>query len=489
MTIWGELCTTTVDVELVDGTWTDITAFALGPGDRGQEVGLQRGRQNELVGLEPSRLATLVLRNDDGRFTPGNVSSPYWPNWVPGKRIRWRETIGPRTFDLFVGYLQVPEGVIQTEGLDQTVVVTAVDRLGRLDVARTFLSTLGEYILAAGGDLLQAYWPLLEGGGTTTFRDYLGSQPPLVAGRNDSSLAGQATAEPTYTPGGGATAPGEDAGGVLFTPSTAAGTGGVTKAKARAWALVADTAQTNAVTPPTRIRLHAGELLTIVGWFAFDQTVDDAQGLFNVWLADEATKTAFTALTFARNSFSTLVSNPGKLEATLFIGLSGSVASGATFGTGSPLPLAVQLSYSPNTLRIWAGSNEYVAAAPSGTPADPQILYPLLSVGSLAGTAAHLQLYVGNYTRAMYLAQLDAGWTGLAYQTSGQRLRTLARYAGIDEGDLAVDDGVAVMQRARLAGRKPAAVMREVEATERGRLFCAGDCTFTFHDRKRIHNI
>ncbi|MGW2226790.1 LamG domain-containing protein [Streptomyces formicae] len=55
-------------------TWTDITQFV----DTVQGVSISRGASDERSETQPGQ-ASMVLDNADGRFTPGNTNSPYWP--------------------------------------------------------------------------------------------------------------------------------------------------------------------------------------------------------------------------------------------------------------------------------------------------------------------------------------------------------------------------------------------------------------------------
>ncbi|MFZ3558169.1 hypothetical protein [Streptomyces sp. BH055] len=55
-------------------TWTDITDYV----DVVQGVAITRGASDELSETQPGT-ATLTLDNSDGRFTPGNTGSPYYP--------------------------------------------------------------------------------------------------------------------------------------------------------------------------------------------------------------------------------------------------------------------------------------------------------------------------------------------------------------------------------------------------------------------------
>ena len=55
-------------------TWTDISQYV----NVAQGVAITRGASDELSETQPGT-ATLVLENQDGRFTPGNAASPYYP--------------------------------------------------------------------------------------------------------------------------------------------------------------------------------------------------------------------------------------------------------------------------------------------------------------------------------------------------------------------------------------------------------------------------
>ncbi|MGW7195553.1 hypothetical protein [Streptomyces chryseus] len=55
-------------------TWTDISRYV----DMAQGITINRGASDELSETQPASLS-MTLDNDDGRFTPGNVSSPYFP--------------------------------------------------------------------------------------------------------------------------------------------------------------------------------------------------------------------------------------------------------------------------------------------------------------------------------------------------------------------------------------------------------------------------
>ena len=72
------------DDALTSQVWTDIAAYL----DTQAGVKVTRGRTDEFSAVSPGTMA-LTLKNVDGRFTMGDASSPYFPNVVPGKRIRY----------------------------------------------------------------------------------------------------------------------------------------------------------------------------------------------------------------------------------------------------------------------------------------------------------------------------------------------------------------------------------------------------------------
>src|SRR3546814_5288438 len=105
-----------------------------------------RGRRDERSETSPYS-ATLTVRNQDGRFTPDNPASPYYPNVKLGKRIRVTVTVGATTSDRFTGYVtswpvMFPGGTVA----DATVSFT--DRLGERDSRPKFRSVPEEAVLS-----------------------------------------------------------------------------------------------------------------------------------------------------------------------------------------------------------------------------------------------------------------------------------------------------------------------------------------------------
>lgn len=137
-----------------DGSWTDVTQWwAITPG-----WDIKRGRSHELD-TYPVTSFTFTLVNDDGRFTPGNPSSPYFPNVVRGRGVRLTMTFnGLPGWNRFTGTV-VSEPVhwdtIQTLSY---VTITAHDIRSQY-AKRRLRSTAVETVCAM---TLAAYWPLTD---------------------------------------------------------------------------------------------------------------------------------------------------------------------------------------------------------------------------------------------------------------------------------------------------------------------------------------
>ena len=124
--------------------WTDITARVIG--DSGQQsLQSQRGRQYESEGPEAGQLQ-LQLDNHDGAFTPGNASSPYYPNVVLGTPVRSWGTWSGRAYAVGSGYIERlpqtwPDGLTQY-GLSPMVGVDALDPLSNSQMPSAFAGEL-----------------------------------------------------------------------------------------------------------------------------------------------------------------------------------------------------------------------------------------------------------------------------------------------------------------------------------------------------------
>jgi hypothetical protein len=158
-------------------TWTDITAYLMSsPNDPGgQPVAMPWGRQDQSSTVEPAS-TVLVLKNSDGRFTPGNTSSPYYPHVKRRVRIRYTITSGT-TLTLFDGYVDSWTVTVQTDG-PTLATVSLSDTFARLSASTALRAMVVEEMLL---DAPTALYPLSEAEGATSAGDISGnSNLPLV---------------------------------------------------------------------------------------------------------------------------------------------------------------------------------------------------------------------------------------------------------------------------------------------------------------------
>jgi hypothetical protein len=159
-----------------------------------------------------------------------------------------------------------------------------------------------------------------------------------------------------------------------------------------------------------------------------------------------------------------------------------------------PTLLACRIDLLANTMQLFVNGVSF-AATVTGTMPSSMLLLSAIVGDAYAGSLGHIQIYdaastsTGDHTVAAHQAQYSLGITGMAGQTTGQRIAILARYAGIPITDLSyVDPGIAYMQSATLAGQTPLAEMAVAETTEQGRLRTNGQGLLVFDPRTRRYN-
>lgn len=461
-TLWGSTVVTEVssaDPDSDTPVWVDISERVLGV----YGVDVAGGRQNELVAGEPRRVQFALL-NRDGALTSGNSSSPYWPWWKQGRRLRMRETIGVRTFDLFDGYIEAPVESVVTQVVgdtdsDVTVMVAAVDLLGRLEAGRTFLSTLAEHIVYEGGTDLAAYWPMDSV--TSILSQAPGDDSALYPFRYGPQPVADPAAELTTL------APGDDL------PTSMRFQDGHT-----------------GLTGALAITLGADDAITLVQWVQIDPaTAGVFIQSFDITIL-ETGPSAFPHLSIFYDAGSVW-------EAWLFSGggLSGLITSTVPVVPDRPTLVGVRYQPSTATMELWVDDTVTSLGLAGAAPATSKIIETLVPAGATAtggyqGLMAHAQIYVGtDWGHEDFLAQREVGIGGMAGQSTGERVTAIADFAGVPAGRRDIDPGVTAMTRARLAGRKPTDLLTEAVTTEQGRLLMSGDGRLTFHDRRRLYNI
>lgn len=140
-------------------TWTDITPYL---------VSYSRApvRTNEFDQPGPAP-ATLVLRNDDARFTPDNTSGPYYGGLKKYRRFRVRAQWSAVTYDRYWGYvLDWPQSWAQA-GKDATVTLQLTDVLTALSTTDLVGTSPSEALSGEAIDNVLAS-TASSGGGTGT---------------------------------------------------------------------------------------------------------------------------------------------------------------------------------------------------------------------------------------------------------------------------------------------------------------------------------
>lgn len=441
-------------------TWTDITAYVDLPGG----IAVTAGRADELGVVPPSRL-NMRLDNTDGRFTPGNASSPYYPHVVARKRIRLTATKpGAGTSYRFTGFVRDWPVRWPTGGQEYAVVeVSAFDRLemlGREDVR----SPLSEELLR---DDPVCYYPLTEPTGSTSAGDISPNRQPAL-----STLAFGSGAELSF---GAGTGPATDSSpatmfrriasesdyqtfaaqwlaGSLATPIV--GTSGYTVHVAvRVEPTVGETGA------PTPFQRHV--IWSLMG-----------AGTMNALGYSAATPcTAMAELDPVNPLYpytSRGASSPVTLTATrsVVFTLDPSLI-GRTYVDGVLVRQDIAAYVSPYPLRsVWLGQEPY-------------------RTDGLTGTLSHFAVFEGVASTDRIQAWADATADGFAGERSGERIGRVLDWVGVPTGERNLEAGDLIVGHTDTAGSTVAAVLGMLGDAEPGRVFCDGQGRVSFHARRR----
>lgn len=176
--------TVVVEVQFDGVTWTDVSAYVrLAEGIR-----ITRGRGDEQGDVQPGVMSLTLI--NDGRFTPGTPTSPYYPNVRKGRRIRCSVVVGVTAYTRFDGY--VNEWPVQWEGGDALSLtsITCTDLFKRLGGLAPMRSLLEEEMLYLAPD---AYYTLGEESGATSAGDTSGKAQPSMGVYQVAGAAGTVT--------------------------------------------------------------------------------------------------------------------------------------------------------------------------------------------------------------------------------------------------------------------------------------------------------
>ena len=414
-------------------TWTDVTSYVRHLS--GANMTKWRGEEYDVANA--SRLS-LTLENADGRFTPGKTGGAHYPNVKRGRPIRVTSTHNGNTYRRFLGYIEdwtvSWPGTVNSSAVCE---VTASSRMARMGAGMLLRSIIEEEILP---DLPVVYYMFGEPLGSRVAFDSSGNNaPPLGPYDNFGSLAtfGQATGLTT-----------DDLTAVTFASGTHRylGTQG---------AFVIDDVP-----------------LTMGCFFSMASVPSVAGDLMSLYSPELSIGLGVRDDGFASAGYAGAVFVNGTTNLCDGQFHHVSVTASRSGGTGS--------------LELYVDGVSISTASGAVTTGSP---FVLLNVGSMGGstatlTVAHGAVFDAVLSSTRIAAHAGAGLTGFAGETPAARLARYAGYAGIPTAEQSFETGdVLGLAHIDTTDKTPLACMREVEATEGGVLFDAGDGTLKFHDR------
>ena len=197
-----------VDIEFTAGVWTNVTAYV----DAEAGISIDFGR-TDVTGQPQVASCSLRLDNVDGRFTPLNAASTYYPN-LPfttstTARNRIRVSYASGASPRFVGYIRqwIPlldgrfprVGISATDRLDplSRLLLPPVLDLPALNIAPALYfpmanDTLGTAVESTGNTTSSGYTPQAynAGTGTAQINSFASAFSGLAESRNGVSLTG-----------------------------------------------------------------------------------------------------------------------------------------------------------------------------------------------------------------------------------------------------------------------------------------------------------
>lgn len=166
---------------LINGTWVNVSSYVY----QRQDITISgRGRPNESNRINPCNLS-LQFDNRDGRFSPNQTNSPYYPYLVQNTQIRLSVATNSSAGISYSGYRfwgevrKWPPSWDPT-GTDVWVPISAGGILTRYTQGNNIGSPLRRYFTQKTGALIPiGYWPCEELTGSTTFNNVANGQTSL----------------------------------------------------------------------------------------------------------------------------------------------------------------------------------------------------------------------------------------------------------------------------------------------------------------------
>lgn len=157
---------------LLNGTWTDISLYV----QQRSDIAIIHGHPNEGQNVTMASMG-LMLNNKNGRFTPKNTSSPYYPYLTRNTQIRVSvQRVAPPTATVsYTGYRfwgEVSSWPPRRDltGKDAYMPLVAAGVIRRLNQGGVMGTPVSRYISRlAGSSVPLAYWACDDGSGSTSF--------------------------------------------------------------------------------------------------------------------------------------------------------------------------------------------------------------------------------------------------------------------------------------------------------------------------------
>ncbi|MFJ9315766.1 hypothetical protein ACIRN4_16370 [Pimelobacter simplex] len=432
----------------VDRVWTDVTTWT-----EGDPLSIGYGRADEMAAVDANTLTGLTLDNRDGRFTPDNASSPYYPNVTLGRPIRVTATAGVVTSVRFTGYIdEWTLGWSGGSGTSPVATVTATSRLGRLGLnSPKILVRTAEERVAGASDI----WPLNDSSG--------GDGVPKVAANSATNPAmgnlipsGLVSLQGTAGPGGSS----DLVAGFL---------GGQLKSAGRAPVAQLDQAMA-------------------VG-FWIRPALDPIYASQTVRLGSGQDGIAFVLETGLSQTVGLILSNVSYTFWPAYL-------SPLTIGVGYHF-LIKMVRLSPTSWQSTIWRDGVIVAGPTANtyPAGSAPSDFSLTIGDeyFGGAVSDVSVYTGaaaaalDTTTAGYLAD-PAAAAGYSGQSTSQRIGLLARWANVPAAEQALGTSTVLMDSIKDSGERAAVLMRQAEDTEAGVLYDDRQGRLTLASRSARYN-